>query len=265
MAFGFRVENQFGNIQIDSDFVCARLIASGSVLATSVLWSNLYRLQLHLPGVYDVSGLIVLLKPSQFGKWIGAYEAWSSRQTFGAVGAPSLAGTAPGTVITALAQCSFDYAVFSMEASPVQTSGAYGLRVLTGSGAVAYTSEYSYPTLDPVIQLSPWWSNNPSDYPGPAASSYPITVGYSGYSTMPWLLANALIMTQVGIGEGDSVGCLCAQVISLTSLQVDLRDASFYLPQLRDPNYDPYAPWYVDGSSNWTPIHYHIALSNFNG
>jgi hypothetical protein len=265
MIYGLQIINQDGFVQIDADFECARKIASGTCSGPTPSWWGCPRLVLHVGAIADTRGLIVLVKPSQFGKWVGGLGILRQDTPFPPDATLFQDGASAGIAITIEGQVAFDYAVFHTLGNPLAEAVSYGLDVVTPEGKFAYSSRYSYPTLETVAQVFPRWVGY--------SSNYPIDVPLNGYTSMPWILLNSLIISGKGSGgDGGLSGSMCAKVDSLSSMKIGLRVHNTEMFEAPDVNTngadslsDPYSPHYIDGSNDWSNVSFTVGASRFYG
>jgi hypothetical protein len=235
MSYGLQVLNTTSRIQIDQDFRNARLVASGSRPAGQYYFPMPYLVTLEPP--------IVLMRPSVANSYVGATNIAESGDFFGYDGAN-------GYVVMG-GQHAYDYAIFSAQyGTPVSDGATYGLNVFRSDGSVAYDSRQQHPNIKSLHLKA---ANSTS------GGGYPNVFTISGFSSMPWILANPLVQTWAGVGEfSESVGCVMAAVNSgFTTLTVDFRDAAAsgypVFPALSDrANYNPYF-----GTTGWFGVAYY--------
>lgn len=214
MGYGFQLLSSSMRVQIDQDFKAPRLIASGSSVSSGPSYA-----EVAMPYNIDTEPPIVLVRPSLADKYVGGFfcgksTAWTT-----------FSGMANGG-IALYGQCPFDYAIFSTLGAAVSDGSAFGIEIYKADGSIAFTSKHQHPRLRSL--------------PAKAASSasdggYPNTFSISGFSAMPWLLANPLLVTAFGVGpDGEHMGAVMGAVNSaFTQLTVDLRDfADPALPRL---------------------------------
>lgn len=206
MSYGLQILNDAGRIQVDAESLPARLLTSGYVAGRSAYLTMPYAIENEAP--------IILLKPTQPNSFVGGLY-------FGAIYSTGPAGT-----ILVGGQHPFYYAIFAATmGTPVIESTNYGLQVFRSDNSVAYDSRHQHPNLTHMFYKPPDTSTT---------GGYPNTYSFSGYSEMPWILANPLMLTYLGVGETTTyAGCVMASVNpAFNQLTVDLR---FF-----NPDFAPY-------------------------
>lgn len=227
MAHGFQVLNATHRIQIDQDFRNARVIATGTLAAGMHYLAMPYLVTDEIP--------IVLLRPSIISSYVGSVALWRYGDLF--------TGDFPNAngYLQMGGQHAFDYAICTATVgTPIADTATHGLLVYKTDGSIVYDSRHRHPNITQLLAKA-------SD--ATSSGGYPNTFSISGYSDMPWLLGNPLMVTFNGVGEtSSSQGCVMARVNSgFTSITVDFRDAAAPLtfpvfPALPDRSaYNPYS------------------------
>ena len=144
-----------------------RLIQSGTLTPTS---DNI--VQISLPQAF-ASPPLVLIRPSAFGQYVGAQYYIGPVSGFSTVDTLQFLGRN---------NQSFEYAIFAIERTPVDDGSTHGLRVWNGSGALTFSSSHTRARITHLYNLTTF----------PECVSSPASYSLSGYSTMPWIVANSL-------------------------------------------------------------------------
>lgn len=169
MAYGLQIDSALGRKQIDSSQKIPRLIRVGTSSAVSSGTANMFAANLGFDVATEVP--LLFIRPSLPEKYVFACLF--------------LTGPDDGfSKVFAHAQCTFDFAIFSTLGTPIQNADTYGLEIYTAAGATVYSSKFQLP------QITSLYLKNPSN----SGDTFPKTVTLSGYSTMPWILANPLTL-----------------------------------------------------------------------
>lgn len=227
-SYGLQVIGDHGRIQIDQDFKAPRLIMSGSSTTEGPLLGGVNEAVVTLPYSVTLEPPLVFVRPSQPDKFVGCFSLAAPAVGFSGSNGFYMAG-----------QCPFDYAVFSSQGTPFSDGSTYGLEVYTADGAVAYSSRHSHPRIRSIAQKVATTA---------ADGGYPNQFSISGFSQMPWIMANPLILTAFGVGpDSETMGCVMAAVNSnYTQLSIDLRSVGPGNGRLGDylSNVNDYNPYY---------------------
>lgn len=229
MGFGFQLSGTTNRVQIDQDFKAPRLIAAGSSTPTGAYHSQ----SVEMPYDIDAEPPIILVRPSLPNKFIGGLRIGRDWADFNGMANGGLALSG---------QCAFDYAIFSTLGTAVEDGSTWGIEVYKADGSIAFTSKHQHPRLRALLQKP---ASTASD------GGYPNAFSISGFSAMPWLLANPLIVTAFGVGPDSAHmgGVMAAVNSSFTQVTVDLRDmGDGLLPRLTSadvyPSLADYNPYY---------------------
>lgn len=216
MGYGFNAVNAAGTVQIDQDFINARLIAQGTKTVSDSSDPGV-TLKLNLNEVFGSDTLpganpIVLVRPHDFGKYVGGmllYADWASGY-----------GSSTASFLELRGEAAFDYAIFSVGGTPISDSTTTGLEVYRSDGSIAYSSRHSHPRITDLLFRASY-----SGYAWPTSMAFPAK------SAMPWLLANPLCTTWLGIGETTEwVAGVMMRINNLYSCEVDLMDTVSLVP-----------------------------------
>lgn len=213
MSYGFETTNLGSRVQVTQDYSNSRLIASGSV-SESVASSNVDTdTRIQIPYSVTAEVPLVLIRPWLTGKFVGAVQTSGPFAPF-----PGDPGTTNG-FISIHGQCGFDYAIFSTKGTAVNDGSAWGLEVYRADGSVAYSSKHQHARITQLLY-------KPAD--SSAVGGYPNVYSISGFSSMPWIIANPLRVTDQGVNDySTSQGCVMASVNSaFTQVTFDFRDAA---------------------------------------
>ena len=166
MSYGLSVQSSLGTIQVDENYVGVRLIQSGSLTADS---TRIATLTLGQP--FSAPPL-VLVRPTAFGRYVGGMfflgpYAGQSNDSIRFLGTASVP---------------FDYAIFAIEGTAVDDGSTYGLRVWNPSNQITFNSAHTRARITHTFSIGSFARCQSS------AASYSI----SGYSSMPWVVANNL-------------------------------------------------------------------------
>ncbi len=222
MGYGFEVTSASGSVQIDQDFVNSRLSITGYCNTHTgnyggPPYTGVYDLDLELPSAVNLDAEIpvILVRPSALGKYVGAVQFIRNYNVDGS-GVPT---TPTGTWnVQIVAECPFDYAIFSTLTTPVSDGSTHGLEVYRADGSVAYSSRHSHPRITDTFQI-------PS-----GGYVFPQSFGFPSKSATPWILANPLCTTFVGVGDGDeNIGAVFMRVDTLASCTVQMLNVGIYL------------------------------------
>lgn len=167
MSYGLSVRSALGTIQVDEQFVGSRLISAG----TLTMSSSSDMLELTLPQAYE-SPPLVLVRPTALNKWVGAF--WFSG--FGA--------QTGGDSFTMIGERyhTYEYAVFAIHGTAIDDGSSHGLRVWNGSNQITFSTSHSRPRITHTFNIS--------TFPQ-CVSSIP-SYSLSGYTSIPWVVANQL-------------------------------------------------------------------------
>lgn len=112
---------------------------------------------------------LVLIRPTSLNSYVGGFQV---------VVGDSYTGTTPGHLyLIGVGEAPFNIEVYSTAGTPISDNSNYGFEVFTQSGAVSYSSRHFHPRLQ-SFHLKP-------DY-------VPVDVFLTGYSDIPWFVANTL-------------------------------------------------------------------------
>lgn len=220
MGFGFQALSNATRVQVDQDFIAPRLIASGhaDLYFDGSYGVNTADVVVTLPYDIYIEPPIVLIRPDQADKYVGGI-------IFGKAADWTTLPAGNGG-FKLVGQCAFDYAIFAAAGTAASDGSSHGLEVYRGDGSLAYSSRHSHPRVRALLHKVATAA---------ADGGYPNVFGISGFSQMPWLLANPLIVTAWGVGpDGEHMGCVMGAVDStFTHATFDLRDyASPAYPRL---------------------------------
>lgn len=166
MSYGLTVQSALGTIQVDETYVGVRLIQSGSLTADASRIATLT-----LPQAYSAPPL-VLVRPTAFGRYVGGMFFRGPYY-----GQPTDSVWFLGT-----ANVPFDYAIFAIEGTAVDDGGTYGLRTWNASNVMTFSSTHTRARITHAFDIGSFAKCQSS------AAYYSI----SGYSSMPWVVANNL-------------------------------------------------------------------------
>jgi hypothetical protein len=201
MSHGFLATNGVNRILIDQEYSNARLVQSGFLPAGET--------RIECPFQIGADTPLVLIRPSVPESYVGGCGLWPQDEIFEGL---------PNGIISLSGQHAFSYAIFAVsQGSAVSDGSNFGLIVRRANGAISYDSRHSHPQVRQLLYKAPDYSQY---------TNYPHTYSVSGYAEMPWLVANSLCMTFLGVGEySESVGAIMAKVnSSFTQITVDMRD-----------------------------------------
>lgn len=179
MSYGLNVKSALNTIQVDEQFIGIRLIQQGTL--TPVVDNSVV---LTMPQVFS-SPPLVLIRPSAYGRYVGAayyrgpVAGFSSLDTMAFVGRNNQ---------------SFEYAIFAIERTAIDDGSTHGLRVWNSSNQLTFSSSHTRARITHLYNFTSF----------PECLSSVPSYSVSGYSSMPWVVANCLY-AQVMNGEYESV------------------------------------------------------------
>lgn len=240
MTFGIQIINDYGRIQIDSDFSCPRMIMQGSAAFNG----SKYGVDVAMPTGTNSECPIILARPTQVDKYIGGIEFYPQENNLSILRL-SMSG-----------ECPFDWAAFSTTGSAISDGSTYGLEVYRANGSVAFSSRNRHPCLTHIFGKAPSYDT------GGASGGWPNVYSFAGYSDMPWIFMNPLLQTGAGVGEfSESMAGIFAKVaagfnsITVNMLDVAAPGATYpQFPALADRHaYNPYhqMPGYFAVATNY--------------
>jgi len=145
----------------------------------------------------------------------------------------------PQTGVRYQSNGAFQWALASTLGTPISVGPSnVGLKMWDESGRLTFSTQYKYPRIVSIASVSA-----PSFGNAPMSSS----VGLSGWSSMPWIIANDLIYTYEGpdgTGGGYPTAAFAAVVNGgLSALTVEMRSADEWSSTgfRLQPAYNPYA------------------------
>lgn len=202
MSFGLQlISGSIGRV-IDQDVTVPYAVDTGYRPLTK---SGTYILPLERTLVSTVAAFppLILIRPDTADRYVGGFFGGNA-----SVGQPAAQFSVTG-------QCGFHWAVFAGVGTPIQDSTQYGLEVYRSDGSVAYSSRRIHPRLRQIVQVN-----------AASLTAGEIYVPLSGFSSRPWLVANDLLATFSGVGDGSEfVPALMARVNSSnTGIYLGWRD-----------------------------------------
>lgn len=219
MASGFRTYTPNGVEQLNSLYPHMRIVAAGSAVAAP--FGN----TIAIPDLWPECP-ILLIRPVA-GVAVGALVLFQ-RHPFGTPNSFSYQSSGP-----------FDWALASTVGQPLAVGpGNVGLKLWDESGRLTFSSQYKYPRIASIASV-----------PSPPFGSAPMSsaVAISGWSSMPWIIANDLIYVyEAPDGMGGSYpGAAFAVVVnpSLSVLTVEMRSTDQWWTTGfgLQPSYNPFA------------------------
>lgn len=214
MSYGFQIISNFNRVQVDQDFSAPRLIAAGTAPLVFLPAYGVWSANVVFPMPYNIflEPPVVMVRPAATGKYVGGYFSGKSADF------TTFDGMADGG-FSVSGQCAFDYAVFSTRGTAVADAVGWGLEVYKADGSMAFSSRHSHPRIRGLLTKA---ASTASD------GGYPNAFSVSGFSAMPWLLANPLVQTAFGLGpNGETIGGAMAAVASgFGTVTIDLRDCA---------------------------------------
>lgn len=198
MAFGFELSSASLAAVLDENSLVPYRVAQGYWPLTK---SGVNVIPMRQAMATDVAAAapMVLVRPDAYDKYVGAFAGSAD-----AVGAYDTTedGSQGSPYFVVTGQTGFHWQVYATDGAPLVDATAWGAEIYSHSGQVLYSSRRRHVRLRQVIELSPAMLVGSEVY-----------VPLSGYTSMPWLMANNLPMTGAGIGEySEYAPCLMAKV-----------------------------------------------------
>lgn len=202
MPAGLQVFNQSGVLQIDETTKNPRLVTSGSVAkGADNSGYGYYKIDLGAYGInLNTEIPLLLLRPATYGTYVGG--VFVTKQ-YGTV-------TGGNFFLLDASDSAFDYSIFSQQVAGVRDPGNLGLQVFNAAGEITYDTNQAHTRI-----LGNLYHAATASFP------YPYSFGISGFSGMPWVVANPLVSSFKG-GQ-DSPAGVFMKVNSPSSVTVDLR------------------------------------------
>jgi hypothetical protein len=198
MTAGIQIYNTNGVIQIDENLKNPRLVTTGSVAQGTDNAFGSFVLNLSAFGIdLNTEIPLLLLRPSAFGQNVGGVFI---TKKYGSVSGGNY-------FLIDASNASFDYAVFSTQVAGIKDTDPGGFQVFNTAGEITYDSNNRHTRI-----IANLYHAATSSYP------YPYNLSMTGFTAMPWIVANPLVASY--LGSQDEASGIYAKVNSLTSLTI---------------------------------------------
>ena len=180
MSFGFALSNASLSAVLDETSVVPYRVDSGHWPLTTITTSTGTYIQwLNRPvnSAAAETAPMVLIRPDAYDFYVGGFAGGVDYDP-------------GGPFFMATGQTGFYWQVYAPGGPPIVDPTSWGAELYGPAGQVLYSSRRRHVRLRQVIEITPAMLVDDEVY-----------VPLSGYTSMPWILANNLPMTVAGIGE----------------------------------------------------------------